>query len=206
MWHALHATYIYSCLGCCCSICIDTFPSTNLMDSVLGVSLHLQSLSQILACVFFLYLLAGAFYRLYLSPLARFPGPKLTALTYWVELYYDLVKGGRFPHRIAQWHDQYGKTIHSSLPMTSFPPLVKIHIYQDPSSESPPTNFISGTQNSTTSSIAGRTSSTSIQGKPKALGFQGYWSLQTRARSIAIAAHHSHRISRRSPWQKCQAM
>ena len=167
------------------------------MDFVLGVTLHLRALFPILACLFFLYLLAGAFYKLYLSPLAGFPGPKLTALTYWVELYYDLVKGGRFPHRIAQWHDQYGKTIHYSLPVTSFLPPVVIHIYQDPSSESLPTNSISGTPISTTSSIVVRTSSTNTQGKPKGLAFQGYWSLLTRAKSIGIAAYHSHRISRK---------
>jgi hypothetical protein len=30
-----------------------------------------------------LYLITGAVYRVYLSPLAKFPGPKLAALTLW---------------------------------------------------------------------------------------------------------------------------
>ncbi|KAL8786644.1 MAG: hypothetical protein Q9213_002673 [Squamulea squamosa] len=57
------------------------------------------------------YLVAGAFYRLYISPLAKFPGPKLAALTYWGEFYYDLIKGGRYQNRIAKMHEQYGPIV-----------------------------------------------------------------------------------------------
>ena len=58
---------------------------------------------------FFLYLLSLVFYRLYLSPLAKFPGPKLAALTQWVETYHELRKpGGQFIWVYQKWHEQYG--------------------------------------------------------------------------------------------------
>ncbi|KAL8646237.1 MAG: hypothetical protein Q9210_006250 [Variospora velana] len=62
-------------------------------------------------CVFVVYVTATAFYRLFLSPLNKFPGPRLAALTYWFEYYYDLVKGGRFQSRIAKMHERYGPIV-----------------------------------------------------------------------------------------------
>ena len=57
----------------------------------------------------FLYLLGLVVYRLFLSPIANIPGPKLAAVTSWVEIYWDLVKGGKFVFKIEEWHDRYGK-------------------------------------------------------------------------------------------------
>ena len=56
------------------------------------------------------YLIIGAVYRLYFSPLAKFPGPKLAALTLWYEFWYDVVKEGRYSWRIAEMHRKYGKS------------------------------------------------------------------------------------------------
>jgi hypothetical protein len=63
------------------------------------------------AGAFALYLVSLVVYRLYLSPLARFPGPKLAALSNWYEFYYDVVRQGEFTWHIQKLHKQYGPII-----------------------------------------------------------------------------------------------
>ncbi|KAL8785036.1 MAG: hypothetical protein Q9195_008796 [Heterodermia aff. obscurata] len=67
-----------------------------------------------LPCLTVVYLTALVLYRLYLSPLAKFPGPKLAASTLWYEFYYDVVKRGRYTWKIAELHAQYGPIIRIS--------------------------------------------------------------------------------------------
>ena len=55
-----------------------------------------------------LYLACLAIYRLYLSPIAKFPGPRLAALSLWYEFYHDVVRGGQYCFKINELHDQYG--------------------------------------------------------------------------------------------------
>jgi len=60
------------------------------------------------AVLFTLYLAALAVYRLYLHPLAKFPGPKLAAVTSWYEAYYEIALTGQYWKQISLLHDQYG--------------------------------------------------------------------------------------------------
>ncbi|KAE8153060.1 cytochrome P450 [Aspergillus avenaceus] len=58
-----------------------------------------------------LFITAIVIYRLFLSPLSKFPGPRLAAATRLYEAYFQLVKGGRFTWHINELHEQYGPIV-----------------------------------------------------------------------------------------------
>ncbi|KAK4998302.1 hypothetical protein LTR66_002448 [Elasticomyces elasticus] len=60
---------------------------------------------------FVCYVVFVLFYRLYLSPLANYPGPRLAAATHWCEFYYDVTKRGQYVFKIREWHERYGPII-----------------------------------------------------------------------------------------------
>lgn len=68
----------------------------------------LPSLPLLVVATFALYLVALYVYRLFLHPLARFPGPKLAAATSWYEAYFEIVLKGQYTAQISRLHDQYG--------------------------------------------------------------------------------------------------
>lgn len=73
--------------------------------------MDLISCLQTIALAVVFYTFYGVIYRLYLSPITSFPGPKLAALTLWYEFYYDVIRRGRYTWKIAELHKQYGPII-----------------------------------------------------------------------------------------------
>lgn len=72
-------------------------------------SLHvLLSLPTLVICVL-VSVASLTVYRLFLSPLAVFPGPKLAAATSWYEFYWNIITPGQFTFHLQELHDRYGK-------------------------------------------------------------------------------------------------
>jgi hypothetical protein len=94
----------------------------------LAEQLRALSLSAVLLGLFaawLIYLAILAISRLYLSPLAKFPGPKLAAFTKWYEFYYEVVLRGQYQFLINDMHKKYGRFEHPraynvDLPTTLF--------------------------------------------------------------------------------------
>ncbi|KAI1277295.1 cytochrome P450 [Xylaria sp. FL0933] len=57
------------------------------------------------------YLTYVIFWRCFLSPLAKIPGPKLAALTYWYECYYDIAQPAQYAFKFKALHHRYGPVV-----------------------------------------------------------------------------------------------
>ncbi|MCJ1471637.1 hypothetical protein MMC13_000277 [Lambiella insularis] len=84
--------------------------------AVINLPFDPLSYSSIQLCTFLcsillLYIVSVAIYRLYLSPLVKYPGPRLAALTTLYEFYYDYVKRGKYEWRIMDMHEKYGPIV-----------------------------------------------------------------------------------------------
>lgn len=78
---------------------------TQLMEVVAILLQHKISVIILLVSLRIFWL---AVYRLYLHPLAKFPGPKLAAVTTLYEFYYDGLKRGQYTFEIGRMHEKYG--------------------------------------------------------------------------------------------------
>lgn len=61
--------------------------------------------------VWLVYAVVLGIRRLWLSPIAHIPGPRLAALTQYYEFYYDIVLGGKYTFRIMEMHKKYGGVV-----------------------------------------------------------------------------------------------
>ena len=77
------------------------------------INMELSTLLVYSVAFLILYTAYGVIYRLRLSPIAQFPGPKLAALTFWYEFYYDVVKRGCYVWEIKKMHETYVMWTHS---------------------------------------------------------------------------------------------
>lgn len=64
------------------------------------------SVAILISCLVSAFILV--LYRVYISPLSKFPGPKLAAATLWYEFYFDVLKRGKFAWEIQRMHELYG--------------------------------------------------------------------------------------------------
>lgn len=57
-----------------------------------------------------LYVCVTLFWRLFLHPLRKIPGPWLAAATGWYEFYQDVVLGGHYVKEYPKLHAKYGQS------------------------------------------------------------------------------------------------
>ncbi|KAF4498127.1 trichodiene oxygenase [Fusarium agapanthi] len=82
-----------------------------------SLELNTRTLLAVAASLIALHITYTVICRLYLSPLAKIPGPRLAAITFFYEFYYDVIKRGKFLWKIQDLHRQYG-------------PIVRINPYE----------------------------------------------------------------------------
>ncbi|KAI1853974.1 hypothetical protein JX266_001115 [Neoarthrinium moseri] len=81
------------------------------------MDLHYLSDSQVMTAALTLllaqclYSLLVVIYRLYFSPLAGFPGPRIAAATGWYEFYYQYWLNGKYIFEIEKMHKKYGPIV-----------------------------------------------------------------------------------------------
>nr|UWK20172.1 hypothetical protein TRHOD_g10 [Trichoderma rhododendri] len=54
------------------------------------------------------------FYNLYLPPKRKIPGPRLSAMTSLYEVWFDIIRDGKYPEEIKRMHEVYGSVVRIS--------------------------------------------------------------------------------------------
>ncbi|KAH9993912.1 hypothetical protein F4779DRAFT_608398 [Xylariaceae sp. FL0662B] len=123
---------------------------------------ELLSLRHIAALVF-IYSATVAVYRLLFHPLARFPGPKLAAITLYYEAYYDIILNGQYTfNKIAELPKKYGRA--TTIPYHHITSYTREYSSEVPSFVPVHANCTSSTQLFSGSSTAKRDAGISTHG------------------------------------------
>ena len=77
---------------------LGSFPATLTLMSIVRL-LGLWLTYRVLLCLYNI----SPFHPLY-----RFPGPRLAAMSFWYEAWYDFFLMGRYTHEIRRMHEKYG--------------------------------------------------------------------------------------------------
>lgn len=90
-------------------ITISVSAVMNIIRSFLAPSswMILVAASTISMC----YIVGLAVYRLFFHPLAKYPGPRLAALTQLYEFYHDVIRPGQYTWVIKSMHERYGPIV-----------------------------------------------------------------------------------------------
>jgi hypothetical protein len=83
-------------------------PTMTFLNGLLNCLQALLS-ARVLVLGISIYVVGLLIYRLFFSPIAGFPGPKLAAATQWYEFYWNVVKEGQFTLHLQDLHDKYGE-------------------------------------------------------------------------------------------------
>ncbi|KAF7956988.1 hypothetical protein EAE96_004310 [Botrytis aclada] len=74
----------------------------------------ITTITSVVLGLYFTYVFFLVFYRLYLHPLAKFPGYKICAACEWYEFYCYIVKGGQWGNEVRKMHEKYGPIVRTS--------------------------------------------------------------------------------------------
>jgi hypothetical protein len=77
----------------------------SILEHLLALNLFIK-----VTTVLTIYCLLTAAYRIWFHPLARFPGPRICAITFLYEIMWDYFYEGTYVYKIEELHDRYGES------------------------------------------------------------------------------------------------
>lgn len=79
-----------------------------MIEPMLGKDSSISAAIGVVLLALAAYFVARCVYDLFFHPLQKFPGPKLAAIGFFYEFYYDVIKDGTYLWEIEKMHRTYG--------------------------------------------------------------------------------------------------